>query len=157
MVEPPASSRVKMRICIGADHRGFPLKEHVVHLLRGEGHKVTDVGTNSEEPTDYPDYALAVARAVAEGKAERGITVCWTGNGMNITANKVPGVRAGLCLNDDMAMMTRAHNDANVLSLASRYVSFAEAEKIVHVFLSTVFEGGRHIPRLAKVEAAEKK
>ena len=128
-----------------------------MRFLRNQGHEVTDVGTNSEEPTDYPDYGLQVARAVAEGKADRGITVCWTGNGMNIVANKVPGVRAGLCLNDDMAMLTRAHNDANVLSLASRYVSPEEAEKIVHVFLSTAFEGGRHEPRLAKIKAAEQK
>jgi len=146
-----------MKLYIGADHKGFSLKEHLVRFLRNQGHEVTDVGTNSEEPADYPDYGLQVARAVAEGKAERGITVCWTGNGMNIVTNKVPGVRAGLCLNDDMAMLTRAHNDANVLSLASRYVSPEEAEKIVHVFLSTAFEGGRHVPRLAKIKAAEQK
>lgn len=146
-----------MKIYIGADHKGFSLKQRLVELLSSQGHEVTDVGTDSEESADYPDYGLQVARAVTAGRAERGITVCWTGNGMNIAANKIPGVRAGLCLNEDMAMLTRAHNDANVCSLAARYVSFAEAEKIVHVFLSTVFEGGRHARRLEKIAAAEKK
>jgi ribose 5-phosphate isomerase B len=146
-----------MKIFIGADHKGFLLKQHLVELLRGQGHEITDVGTNSEESTDYPDYGLKVARAVAEGAAERGITICWTGNGMSIAANKIRGVRAGLCLNEDMAMLTRAHNNANVCSLASRYVSPEDAEKIVHVFLSTAFEGGRHVQRLEKIAAAEKK
>jgi len=146
-----------MRIFIGSDHKGYSLKQHLSSLLKDQGHEVTDVGTYSEDSCDYPDYALPVARAVAEGRADRGITVCWTGNGMNIAVNKVAGARAGLCLNEDMAMLTRAHNNANVCSLASRYVSFADAEKIVHVFLSTAFEGGRHIQRLEKIAAAEKK
>lgn len=146
-----------MKIFIGADHKGYALKQRLLSVLKNQGHDVTDCGTNSEESTDYPDYGLRVARAVAEGRADRGITVCWTGNGMNIAANKIAGVRAGLCLNEDMAMLTRAHNDANVCSLASRYVAPEDAEKIVHVFLSTVFEGGRHIQRLEKIAAAEKK
>ncbi|MFC1475971.1 ribose 5-phosphate isomerase B [Candidatus Zixiibacteriota bacterium] len=146
-----------MKIFIGADHKGYLLKQHLISLLQGQGHEITDVGTDSEESCDYPDYGLQVARAVAAGQAERGITVCWTGNGMNIAANKIPGVRAGLCLNEDMAKLARAHNNANVCSLASRYVSPADAEKIIHVFLSTAFEGGRHIQRLEKIAAAEKK
>ncbi len=145
-----------MKIYIGADHKGFLLKQYLVELLRNQGHEITDVGTNSEESTDYPDYGLKVARAVAEGAADRGITICWTGNGMSIAANKIRGVRAGICLTEDMAMLTRAHNNANVCSLASRYVSPEDAEKIVHVFLSTAFEGGRHIERLKKIAAAEK-
>ncbi len=144
-----------MKIYIGADHKGFLLKEHLVQILRDDGHEVTDVGTDSEESTDYPDFGLAVARAVGEGRADRGITICWTGNGMAITANKVHDVRAGLCLTAEMALLTRAHNDANVLSLASKYIPFEEAEKIVHVFLSTAFEGGRHERRVAKIMDAE--
>ena len=144
-----------MKIYIGADHKGFPLKEHLVQILQDEGHEVTDVGTDSEESTDYTDFGLAVARAVGEGKADRGITICWTGNGMAIAANKVRGVRAGLCLTAEMALLTRAHNNANVLSLASKYVPVDEAEKILHVFLATAFEGGRHEPRVAKIMAVE--
>jgi ribose 5-phosphate isomerase B len=146
-----------MKIFIGADHKGYSLKQRLSAMLKDQGHEVTDVGTHSEDSSDYPDYGLQVARAVAEGRADRGITICWTGNGMSIAANKIAGVRAGLCLNEDMAMLTRAHNDANVCSLASRYVTPEDAEKIVHVFLSTVFEGGRHRQRLEKIAAAEKK
>jgi len=151
------TDEAEMRIYIGADHKGFSLKEHLVKYLQGEGYEVTDVGTGSETSTDYPDYGLEVACAVAEGRADRGIAICWTGNGMNIAANKVPGMRSALCVSTDMAMMARAHNNANMLALGSRYVSSEEAEKIVFVFLSTVFEGGRHAKRLAKIEAAEKK
>ena len=146
-----------MNIYIGADHKGFPLKEHLVKHLRNIGHEVTDVGTNSEDSTDYPDYGFMVAQAVAEGKAERGIVICWTGNGMNIAANKVPGIRSTLCLDSDMAMLARAHNNANVLALASRWVTSEIAEKVVHVFLSTAFEGGRHERRLAKIAATEQR
>ncbi len=145
-----------MKISIGADHKGYQLKAHLVKMLRDEGHEVLDVGTNSEESVDYPDYGLNVARAVAQGEADYGITVCWTGNGMNMATNKVHGIRAGMCLTEDMAKMTRAHNNANVCSLASRYVSPKDAEKIVHIFLSTAFEGGRHVPRIKKITEAEK-
>jgi len=146
-----------MKIYIGADHKGFSLKQHLTKYLQEEGYEVTDVGTDSETSTDYPDYGLEVAYAVAEGKADRGIAICWTGNGMNMAANKVPGIRSVLCFSSDMAMLARAHNNANMLALGSRYVTPAEAEKIIYVFLSTVFEGGRHVTRLAKIEAAENK
>jgi len=144
-----------MKIFIGADHKGFPLKEHLKEYLESDGHEVTDVGTDSEQSTDYPDYGFTVARAVAEGEAERGIVICWTGNGMNMAANKVCGIRSALCLDADMAMLARAHNNANVLALASRYVTPDLADRVVHVFLSTVFEGGRHERRLAKIDAVE--
>jgi ribose 5-phosphate isomerase B len=145
-----------MKIAIGADHKGYSLKQHLIEKLQSEGHDVTDFGTNGEESVDYPDYGLQVARAVAAGDVHYGITVCWTGNGMNMATNKIRGVRAGMCLTEDMAKMTRAHNNANVCTLASRYMSAEEAEKIVEIFLSTAFEGGRHVQRLEKITAAEK-
>jgi ribose 5-phosphate isomerase B len=145
-----------MKISVGADHRGFELKEKIKEYLTKLGHEVTDFGTNSTESVDYPDFGLKVAESVAKGDADFGITVCWTGNGMNIAANKVKGVRSALCLNEEMAMLARAHNDANVLALASNFVSKEMAQKILDVWLATEFEGGRHIRRLEKIKAQEK-
>ncbi|MFH1374506.1 MAG: ribose 5-phosphate isomerase B [bacterium] len=144
-----------MKIAIGADHKGFEFKQKVEQILTGLGHEVVDFGTDSTESVDYPDFGLRVANAVASGEVDRGITICWTGNGMNITANKVRGVRAGLALNADMAHLTRLHNDANVLSLASKYTPEDQLEEIVRQFLQTEFEGGRHITRLDKIRRAE--
>ena len=140
-----------MKISVGADHRGFELKEKIKKYLIELGHQVTDFGTDSTEAVDYPDFGFKVAESVARGESDFGITFCWTGNGMNIAANKVKGVRSALCLNDEMAMLTRAHNDANVLSLASHFVSEGKAKKILDVWFSTDFEGGRHIPRVKKI------
>ncbi len=136
-----------MRIAIGSDHAGYRLKEA---LVRGvlSGHEVLDLGTHSEESTDYPRYAFAVARAVARGEAEYGILICGTGIGMAMAASRVPGIRAATCANAYMARMARAHNDANVLCLGGRVVGVGLAEEIVRVFLSTPFEGGRHARRL---------
>ncbi|MEW5993818.1 MAG: ribose 5-phosphate isomerase B [Candidatus Zixiibacteriota bacterium] len=145
-----------MKVAVGADHKGYEFKEKVKDLLRKLGHDVIDYGTDSTESVDYPDYGLKVARAVADNSAERGITVCWTGNGMNIAVNKVKGVRAGLALNSDMAYLTRLHNDANVLTLSSKFTPESELEAIISKFLETEFEGGRHVPRLKKIQAAEK-
>ncbi len=144
-----------MKIAIGADHKGFPLKEKVRMFLEQWGHTVLDMGTHSEASVDYPDYGLKVARAVADGSVDRGITVCWTGNGMNIVVNKVKGIRAGMALNTEMAYMTRLHNDANLLTLAGKYTPESELETILKAFLETEFEGGRHIARLKKIKAAE--
>ncbi|MGB8656246.1 MAG: ribose 5-phosphate isomerase B [Candidatus Zixiibacteriota bacterium] len=141
-----------MKICLGADHRGFELKESIKQYLTGLGHEVTDFGTHSPESVDYPDFGFKVAESVARGEADFGIVVCWTGNGMNIVANKVKGVRSALCLNEEMAMLARAHNDANVLALASKFVTEEKARKIVSVWLSTPFEGGRHAQRLKKIK-----
>jgi ribose 5-phosphate isomerase B len=146
-----------MRIALGADHRGFELKEKIKEYLTDLGHEVTDFGTHSTESVDYPDFGFKVAESVAKGESDFGITVCWTGNGMNIVANKVKGIRSALCINEEMARLTRAHNDANVLALASKFVSEEQAKKIVDVWLSTEFEEGRHISRVDKIRTYEKR
>ncbi len=145
-----------MKIALGADHKGFELKEKIKKYLTDLGHEITDFGTHSTESVDYPDFGFKVAESVANGQSDFGITVCWTGNGMNMVANKVKGIRSALCINEEMARLTRAHNNANVLALASKFVSEGQAKKIVDMWLSTEFEGGRHIPRLDRIKAYEK-
>ncbi|RKX26414.1 MAG: ribose 5-phosphate isomerase B [Candidatus Zixiibacteriota bacterium] len=144
-----------MKIAIGCDHAGYEFKEKVKEILSGWGHEITDFGTNSKESVDYPDFGLKVALAVAGGEADWGVAICWTGNGMTITANKIRGIRAGLALNPEMAYLTRAHNDANVLTLAQKYTPEGQLEEILKNFLETPFEGGRHLPRVNKIRAAE--
>ena len=145
-----------MRIYLGADHAGFPLKEHVKRVLATLGHEVTDVGTDGEESVDYPDYASEVATAVADSRAAFGVLVCGTGIGMAIAANKVPGVRAVQTADPEMARMARRHNDANVLTLPGRYIGPEVAGEIVTAFLSTEFEGGRHQDRVDKITGIER-
>ena len=145
-----------MKIAIGADHAGFLLKEELREKLRAAGHDVTDVGTSSQQSTDYPDYAGQVAQRVARGQAERGILICCTGVGMSIAANKVPGIRAALAMNADEVELTRAHNDANVLTFGAKYTDAASAWNMASVFLATAFEGGRHARRLEKIAELEK-
>ena len=144
-----------MRVSLGADHRGFELKEKIKKYLTGLGHDVTDFGTDSTESVDYPDFGFKVAESVARGESDFGVTVCWTGNGMNIAANKVRGIRSALCLNDEMAMLARAHNDANVLALAAKFIPEELARKILDAWLATDFEGGRHVRRLEKIKNHE--
>lgn len=144
-----------MRIALGADHAGYPLKEHLRRHLESQGHEVEDFGTTSEASTDYPDYAGKVGRAVAEDRADRGLLVCGTGIGMAIAANKIPGVRAANCFEPLTSHMARAHNDANVLALAGRIVADAYAEEILREFLETPFEGGRHQRRVDKIHTLE--
>jgi ribose 5-phosphate isomerase B len=144
-----------MKIAIGADHKGYDYKEKIKAILAQMGHEVTDFGTDSEQSVDYPDYGLKVARAVADHQADFGVTICWTGNGMNMAANKVNGIRSALVLKPEMAYLTRLHNDANVLALSSLYTPEAALEEIVRKFLETKFEGGRHVMRLDKIKAAE--
>ena len=141
-----------MRVSLGADHKGFELKEKIKKYLTELGHDVTDFGTDSTESVDYPDFGFKVAESVARGESDFGVTVCWTGNGMNIAANKVRGIRSALCLNDEMAMLARAHNDANVLTLAAKFVPEELARKILDAWLVTDFEGGRHTRRLEKIK-----
>ena len=141
-----------MRIAVGSDHAGFPLKEKIVAYLREKGYDVLDLGTNSLDSVDYPVYGVKVGRAVTDGTAEKGIIVCGTGIGISIAANKVPGVRAANCTNEYMAKYTRLHNDANVLALGARVVGEGVAEEIVDVFLNTEFEGGRHARRVALLD-----
>jgi len=144
-----------VRVAVGADHKGFEFKEEVIDILGRLGHEVMDLGTNSTEAVDYPDFGLKVARAVATGTADRGITICWTGNGMNIVVNKVRGIRAGLAINPEMAYLTRLHNDANILTMAAKYTPEDKLEEIIKLFLETEFEGGRHTARLEKIRQAE--
>ena len=144
-----------MRIAIGGDHAGYPLKQHLVQVLKEWGHDVDDLGTHSEDPVDYPPYCAAVARAVVRGDAERGIVLGGSGQGEQISANKVHGARAALCNDLYTARMARAHNDANVLSVGARIVAQQLAEEIVRLFLDTPFEGGRHIRRLQEIAEIE--
>ena len=144
-----------MRIAVGADHAGFVLKNEVRDALRQAGHEVTDFGANSAESTDYPDYARQVAVSVSTGAAERGILVCGSGIGMCIAANKVRGVRAGLAINSEAVRLTRAHNDANVLTLGARFTEPPVARELVQIFLETPFEGGRHERRIHKIAEME--
>jgi ribose 5-phosphate isomerase B len=147
-----------MRIAIGSDHAGFPLKQHLVERLTGDGHEIIDEGTDSEESVDYPPICAAVGRAVVEGRADRGIVLGGSGQGEQIAANKVRGVRAALCNDLFTARLSREHNDANVLSMGGRIVAFGLADEIVALWLATEFEGGRHARRLAQlaeIEAAE--
>jgi ribose 5-phosphate isomerase B len=145
-----------MKLAIGADHAGFPLKEALKEALRQRGHEVVDLGTTSPESTDYPDYARAVAEAVRRGEADRGILVCLTGTGMAMAANKVPGIRAALGVTPEWVRLSRAHNDANVLTLSAKFTDPATAAELADVFLHTNFEGGRHERRLAKIAALER-
>jgi ribose 5-phosphate isomerase B len=144
-----------MKISLGSDHAGFRYKEKIKEFLTGQGHEVIDFGTHSAEPTDYPLFIRPAAEAVARGEAERGIVLGGSGNGEAITANKVPGIRCGLCWSEQVAIWSRAHNDANVLSLGERTISEEEALKIVKIWLETPFEGGRHIRRIQLIEHPE--
>lgn len=140
-------------IAIGSDHAGFKYKEAIKAALLAEGHTVRDFGTHSEESCDYPDFIRPVAEAVARGEYERGIVLGGSGNGEAIVANRVKGVRCGLCWNEQVAVWNRSHNDGNVLSLGQRTISEAEALKIVKTWLSTAFDGGRHLTRINKIDA----
>lgn len=144
-----------MRIAIGSDHAGFPLKQHLLSTLEELGHDVADHGTHSEESVDYPDICAGVGRAVVEGQADRGIVLGGSGQGEQISANKVHGVRAALCHDLFTARLSRQHNDANVLSMGGRVVADALADEIVGLWLSTDFEGGRHAERIAKIAEIE--
>jgi ribose 5-phosphate isomerase B len=144
-----------MRIAIGADHAGFALKEHLVATLRRLGHDMDDRGTFTTQAVDYPEISADVARAVASGRADRGIVLGGSGQGEQMAANKVPGVRAALCNDLYTARMSREHNDANVLTMGGRIVAFTLAEEIVSVWLTTPFEGGRHQRRISQIHELE--
>ena len=139
-------------IAIGSDHAGFKYKEMLKGALLGDGHTVRDLGTYSEEPCDYPDFILPVAEAVARGEYERGIVLGGSGNGEAIVANRVRGVRCGLCWTEQVAIWNRAHNDGNVISIGQRTITGEEALQIVRTWLATEFEGGRHLARIRKID-----
>lgn len=141
-----------MRIGIGSDHAGYAYKEMLITVLRSRGHEVVDFGTNSPDPVDYPKYIRPVALAVAAGECERGIVLGGSGNGEAIVANRVKGVRCALCWNVESARLGRLHNDANVISIGERMVSREDAVAIVDTWLTTAFEGGRHIRRIQMID-----
>jgi ribose 5-phosphate isomerase B len=145
-----------MRIAIGADHAGFSLKEDLAGFLREQGHDVLDVGTDGPAPVDYPAFCAAAARAVVAGDADRAIVLGGSGQGEQITANKVHGIRAALCHDLYLARLSREHNDANVLAMGARVIAPAYAREIVTTWLATPFEGGRHTPRIEQIAAIER-
>jgi ribose 5-phosphate isomerase B len=140
-----------MRISIGADHRGFSLKQQLVPFLRGLGHEVVDEGAAGTDSVDYPDYAAKVAHQVSRGAADRGILACATGVGMCITANKVHGVRATTVADEEVARLSREHNDVNVICLSGDRLDEAAAKRVVQTWLETEFAGGRHARRVEKI------
>jgi ribose 5-phosphate isomerase B len=147
-----------MKISIGSDHAGFNYKQRIIEHLKEKGHEVIDFGTHSADSTDYPLWIIPTAEAVVRGEAELGIVLGGSGNGEAIAANKVKGVRCGLCWNDETAELCRQHNNANVLSLGQRMISIEIALRIVDIFLQCSFEGGRHsrrIEELARYEAGQ--
>jgi ribose 5-phosphate isomerase B len=144
-----------VKVAIGSDHAGFTLKQHLVKVLADLGHEVIDFGTDSEEPVDYPFICARVGRAVVRGEADRGIVLGGSGQGEQLAANKVRGVRAALCNDLFSAKLSRQHNNANVLSMGGRIVAPGLADEILKVWLDTEFEGGRHEKRLAQVAQIE--
>jgi ribose 5-phosphate isomerase B len=145
-----------VRIAMGSDHAGFLLKQELGAFLRSEGHDVVDLGTDSEEPVDYPVFCAAAARAVAEGRADRAIVLGGSGQGEQIVANKIGGIRASLCHDLFTARLARAHNDANVLSMGARVIAPAHAKEIATVWLATSFDGGRHERRIEQITSIER-
>ena len=145
-----------MKISIACDHGAFELKERLKTYLTGQGHQVVDCGTDSAQSCDYPDFAAPAARLVAEGSCQRGVVLCTTGIGISIAANKVKGIRCALCHEPLSAEMTRRHNDANMLAMGAGVTGGNLAERILDVFLSTDFEGGRHQRRVDKLTAMER-
>ena len=146
-----------MKIAIGADHAGFFLKQHLVATMTRLGHDVDDFGTHGTDPVDYPEICARVGRAVAERRADRGVVVGGSGQGEQMAANKIPGVRAALCNDLYTARMSREHNDANVLAMGGRIVGSGLADEIIALWLKTPFEGGRHQRRIDQIAELEKR
>lgn len=142
---------MKEIIPIASDHAGFELKTKVVDFLRSKGFEVEDFGTYSADSVDYPDFAHKVGSAINNGTYNRGIVICGSGNGVQMTVNKYPNVRCALCWNEEIASLARQHNDANIISLPARFIEEATALRIVDIYLNTPFEGGRHQRRVEKI------
>ena len=142
---------MKKVLALGSDHAGYELKEFLKKYLIEKGFEIIDFGTKSNKSADYPDFAHPVAKVVNDNEIETGILICGSGNGVNIVANKYPNVRAALCWLEEIAVLARKHNNANILSLPARFISLEESIKIVDLFLSTTFEGGRHQTRIDKI------
>ena len=141
----------KKKIAIVSDHAGFYLKNKLLAFLRKEKYEVKDFGCPTAEVVDYPDYGHPMANAVAKGEYDTGISICGTGNGINMTVNKHPGIRSALCWNEEISRLARAHNDANICAIPGRFINEAEAYLIVKTFLETSFKGGRHKRRIDKI------
>ncbi|WP_162416469.1 ribose 5-phosphate isomerase B [Cyclobacterium roseum] len=139
------------KIAIGGDHAGFDYKERLIGILKKEGYEVRDFGPYTDASVDYPDYIHPLCEAVEAGEFKQGVLLCGSGNGVAITANKHQGIRAAICWNEELAALARQHNDANLISIPSRFVSFELVEKMVFRFLNTEFEGGRHARRVNKI------
>ena len=140
-----------MKIAIASDHAGYPLKTLLMQYLQEAGHEVNDLGGFSSEPADYPDFGHMIAKEVSENKSDVGISLCGSGNGINMTANKHPLIRSALCWMPEIALLARSHNNANVCALPARFLNLDEAKQIIDIFLSTEFEGGRHNIRIDKI------
>jgi ribose 5-phosphate isomerase B len=142
-----------VKIAIGSDHAGYEYKQKIIKYLLELGHEIKDFGTDSVEPVDYPEFIYPVARAVASGEFERGIVLGGSGNGEAIVANRVRGIRCGLCTNEELARLARAHNDANMISLGQRIIPFETAISIIKIWLETPFDGGRHKRRIDLIDS----
>ncbi|MFW6232567.1 MAG: ribose 5-phosphate isomerase B, partial [Bacteroidota bacterium] len=142
-----------MKISVASDHAGFAYKQLIAEWLKQHGHQILDFGAFSEESVDYPDYALPSAESVAAGIADFGVLICGTGTGMSITANKVTGIRAASCVSEEMAIMARKHNNANIVTFGSRLIDIDTAKRITKAFLEEEFEGGRHMIRVEKIHS----
>lgn len=140
-----------LKIAVASDHAGFERKQSVLKFLKEQGIEYHDYGAYSAESSDYPDYAHPLADAVSKGEFNLGITLCGSGNGINMTANKHQGIRSAICWMPEIAMLARLHNDANVCALPARYITDEQAVEIVKIFLTTEFEGGRHLNRINKI------
>jgi ribose 5-phosphate isomerase B len=138
-------------IAIGGDHAGFEYKKQLIDILVSQGYEVKDFGPGSDTSVDYPDHVHPLCDAIEGGEADQGIIICGSGNGVAITANKHQGIRAALCWNEELAALSRQHNNANVLAIPARFISFEVAEMMVEAFLETDFEGGRHQARVDKI------
>lgn len=141
----------KIKIAVASDHAGFERKQAVLKYLQEQGIEYKDFGAYSGASSDYPDYAHPLADAVSKGEFDEGITLCGSGNGINMTANKHQGIRSAICWMPEIAQLARLHNDANICALPARYITDEEAIEIVRIFLATDFEGGRHIDRINKI------
>lgn len=146
---------MKEAICMASDHAGYAMKEVLKRYLEVNGYEVKDFGTYGTEAVDYPDMIHPLATAIEQGEYSRGIILCGSGNGVSMTANKHQGIRAALCWKEELVVMARQHNDANILALPARYLTEEEAIPMVHVFLHTAFEGGRHEKRVAKINSGK--
>jgi ribose 5-phosphate isomerase B len=140
-----------MKIAIACDHAGYEMKMKLILYLRNRDFEVEDLGSYTAEPTDYPDFGHIIAQVMAEGKADYGISLCGSGNGINMTANKHAGIRSALCWTVEIAELARRHNNANICALPARFITFDEAREITDVFLNTPFDGGRHQRRIDKI------